>query len=78
MGLCKYANIFGEHGKGVHSFRIFNIAIVDVVLTIIIAYFINKKFKKGFYKTLLIIFIIGIISHRIFCVKTTIDKIIFN
>jgi hypothetical protein len=26
---CKYKNIFGEEGKGVHSYRIFNIAIVD-------------------------------------------------
>lgn len=36
MNLCKYKNILGEPGKGVHSYRIFNIAIVDVLLTLIL------------------------------------------
>ena len=32
MNLCKYKNILGELGKGVHSFRVFGVAIVDVIL----------------------------------------------
>jgi len=74
--LCKYNNIFGEVGKGVHSYRIFDIAIIDVVLTIIVAYIIytiNPKYS--FLTILLCLFILGIIFHRIFCVKTTIDKL---
>ena len=39
--LCKYKDILGVPGKGVHSFRIFNIAIVDVLLTIIAAYILS-------------------------------------
>jgi hypothetical protein len=38
MDLCKYKNILGVPGQGPHSYRIFNIAIVDVILTIILAY----------------------------------------
>jgi len=34
MSLCKYKNYFGEPGKGVHSYRIFNIAMVDVIQTL--------------------------------------------
>jgi len=34
MSLCEYKNYFGESGKGVHSYRIFNIAIVDVIMTL--------------------------------------------
>jgi hypothetical protein len=50
-------------GKVVHSYRIFYIKIVDV------SRFIDKNF----------IFISnGIIYHRLFCVRTTIDKLSAN
>jgi hypothetical protein len=34
MSLCEYKDYFGESGKGVHSYRIFNFAIVDVMMTL--------------------------------------------
>ena len=77
--LCKYKNLFGKVNKGIHSYRILNIAIVDVLLTIIGAYMIhlfNPKYK--FIYTLIFLFILGIILHRIFCVRTTVDKLLFN
>lgn len=77
MSLCKYKNIFGEPGKGAHSFRIFNIAVVDVVVTLIVAYLISKIWKTSFLKTSIILFLLGIILHRLFCVRTTIDKLLF-
>ena len=49
MDLCKYKNILGVPGNGVHSYRIFNIAIVDVILTVIVAYIISYIFKKSFF-----------------------------
>ena len=80
-GLCKYANLFGAPGTGAHRFRIFNIAIVDVTLTIIGAYVVHifflKKYIPHFWATLLFAFILGIIVHRLFCVRTTIDKLLF-
>ena len=39
--LCKYKDILGRPNEGVHSFRIFNIAIVDVLLTILAAYILS-------------------------------------
>lgn len=30
--LCKYNDILGRSNEGVHSFRIFNIAIVDYII----------------------------------------------
>jgi hypothetical protein len=77
MNLCKYKNILGVPGKGVHSYRIFNIAIVDVLLTLILAYIISYIFKKSFFWVSVILFILGIILHRLFCVRTTIDKLLF-
>lgn len=76
--LCKYKDILGKPNTGVHQYRIFNIAIVDVLLTIIAAYFVSYLFKIDFIMTLLLLFILGIILHKVFCVKTTVDKFIFG
>ena len=77
--LCKYKNIFGKVGEGVHSYRIFNIAIVDVILTFLLAFIIQLLLPKyNYYHILILLFILGIILHRMFCVKTTIDKLLFN
>lgn len=77
MSLCKYKDMFGEPGKGFHSIRLFNIAILDLLGTVAIALLISKLFKTSFLYTLIILLIIGIISHRVFCVRTTIDKLLF-
>ncbi len=75
---CKYSNLFGEPNKGIHSIRIFNIAIVDVLLTILVAHLASEFFKVSFILVLLILFVLGIILHRLFCVKTTVDKLLFD
>jgi hypothetical protein len=84
MNLCKYKNIFGELGTGVHSIRIFNIAVFDVLGTIIISILIHYLLLKLFnyyidlYIILIICFCLGILLHRLFCVRTTIDKLLFK
>jgi hypothetical protein len=75
--ICKYKNIFGEPRKGAHSYRLFDIAIVDVVSTVILAAVISKIWKLDFIKVLIIVFLLGIILHRLFCVDTTIDRVLF-
>lgn len=77
MNLCKYKDIFGKPNTGVHSYRIFNIAIVDLLLTFLAAFIIARLLKKTFWIVLLILFLLGIILHHLFCVRTTIDKLIF-
>ena len=78
MNLCKYKNALGEPGKGIHSYRLFNVAIADVVMTILGAYLISYFFNISFTYTAIILFSLGIFLHHIFCVKTTVDKILFN
>jgi uncharacterized membrane protein len=78
MDLCKYKNALGEPGKGIHSYRLFGVAIADVIMTIIGAFLISYFFKFSFIKTLLVLFLTGIVLHRLFCVRTTIDKLLFN
>lgn len=84
MSLCKYANIFGEPKKGLHRFRFMNISIIDVLTTFIVAfiiYIICRKyfnFDVSYFIVLIILFLIGILSHRLFCVRTTVDKLLFR
>lgn len=75
---CQYKDIFGQPNKGVHSYKLFGIAIIDLLLTIIVAFCIAKFFNISFPLTFFILFITGIILHRLFCVRTTIDKLLFN
>ena len=76
-GLCKYKDIFGKPNTGIHQYRIFNIAILDVASVIVGGYLISKYFKTDIYYTLAFLFIAGIIIHRLFCVRTTVDKFLF-
>ena len=39
---CKYKNMFGKPGEGVHSIRLFDIAIIDVAFTFLFAYLLKK------------------------------------
>ena len=57
FSLCPYKNIFGKPNEGVHSYRIFDIAIVDLVSTIVAAYLISMYTKQDFKLILLILII---------------------
>lgn len=84
MSLCQYSNIFGQPNTGLHAFRIFDVAIIDVVATIVSAYLIywiiNTKFEMqvNYFWYLLALFVMGVLFHRLFCVRTTIDKLLFR
>lgn len=84
---CAYKDMLGKPNEGVHSYRIYNIAIVDVILTVVLALIIwgifiwlnVMNFNIGsFIFVLLTLFIIGVILHKLFCVDTTINRLIFK
>lgn len=73
MGYCpfkKFSNIFGEAGKGVHSIRILDTALVDYILTILLAFFLAWITGIPVVLMTIIVFIIGIILHVLFGVNT--------
>lgn len=74
---CPFKNILGKPNEGVHSYRFANVAIVDVIMTIIVAFIISVLFAIPFWKVLGVSFILGIVLHRFFCVRTTVDKLLF-
>jgi hypothetical protein len=77
LDLCQYKDIFGRPREGAHAYRVFDIAVVDVAATVVVAYVIARVFGFAFWKSLVVLFIVGIISHRAFCVRTTVDKWVF-
>lgn len=76
--LCKYKDILGKPSEGMHSIRIFNIAIIDVIFTIIGAYLLSLYFNFKFSISLLFLFVLSIVFHKLFCVNTTVTKFLFN
>ena len=78
MGLCKYRDIFGKVGTGAHSLRLFNIAVVDTLLTLLLAYIINLYLKSNLLVIFFILLIASILIHRAFCVETTLTKLFFS
>lgn len=86
MSLCKYKHIFGAEKTGPHKYRFLGIAIVDLIFTIIgagiiaaiVTYFTRYNFFIIFGIVFIIVMILAIIFHRLFCVNTTINKLIFG
>ncbi len=74
--LCQYKDSLGKSGKGIHSYRLFGVAIMDVIMTFIGALLLSYIFKWSFMYTTIGLFVLGIILHRVFCVRTTLDKLL--
>ena len=75
---CKYKHSLGIPGKGVHS-HFMGIAYKDVIGTIFLAIVLTlicPKISIGI--SLIIMFVLGILLHRLFCVNTTIDQLLFG
>jgi hypothetical protein len=77
FNLCQYKDVFGQVGKGIHSYRIFGIAYMDAIFTIIGAIILSWIMKWNYIYTIIGLFVLGIGLHHIFCVRTTVDKLLF-
>ena len=77
MDLCKYKNSRGIPNEGVHK-HYFGVAMFDVIGTIVFGLILSFLFKWNIFLTITILFILGIVLHHVFCVRTTVDKILFS
>ena len=81
MLFCQYKDIFGKPNEGVHSYRLFNIAIVDLGMTLIGGYLMHTFYFNKYmslFEFILLLLLFGVFVHKLFCVKTTINNIIFE
>lgn len=76
--LCKYKDIIGKPGEGAHSYRFLGVSIVDVLTVLLAAFLISWIFKIPLFYTIIPLFFSGIIVHRMFCVHTAIDRLLFD
>jgi len=74
MSSCPYKDIFGVPGQGVHSYRFLDTAIVDYVLTIALAAVVTKFTGMPFVLSTILMFVLGIVLHAVFCVSTNTTK----
>jgi len=66
--------MFGVPGQGVHSYRFLDTAIVDYVLTIALAAVVTKFTGMPFVLSTILMFVLGIVLHAVFCVSTNTTK----
>jgi hypothetical protein len=78
MMFCKYRHIFGEERKTFHSLRVLDVAVGDFVGTIIIGVLIAYVFQINTLITCFGLFVVAIFLHRLFCVNTKINTILFG
>lgn len=67
---CKYKDIFGKPGTGAHKYRFGGVAVVDLALTLLIAYVITYFTEIPLLVTMVSLLLLGIFFHWVFCVKT--------
>jgi hypothetical protein len=74
---CPYRDIFGKVREGPHSYRILDVAVVDSVLTVLLALFLQKIFFQNFsfLQVLTVTFIVGELMHWYFCVDSKVIQI---
>lgn len=81
--LCRYKDALGVPGRGAHAWRIGGVAAVDVILTVLAAGLITwiadwVDRPVNFWHVLGGLFVAGVILHRLFCVRTTVDRWLFR
>ena len=76
MNLCKYKNILGEPGKGVHAKRFLGIALNDTLMTVAGAIILSIIYNIHILYTFTGLFVLGEVLHYLFGVNTAFLKMI--
>ena len=79
QSLCQYKDMFGKPREDSHVTRILvlHVALSDVIATLIGGYFVSQIWCHSLFYTIITLFIISIIAHRMFCVRTKVDTFLF-
>lgn len=78
MNLCSYSDIFGKTKQGVHSLRLFNIAVVDLGVTLVVAYLLSTYTRYGFFLWTCVLIVSSVFIHYLFCVRTTLTNFLLG
>jgi len=75
---CPFKDIFGKPREGPHAWRVLDVAVVDSLLTVLLALILQKIFFQNFsfLKVLVWTFIIGELTHWYFCVDSKVIQML--
>jgi hypothetical protein len=75
FSLCQYNDLLGKPNEGLRSqLRVFNISVIDVVLTLVLGLVLSRIFRLTKFNGILLAFVLSVVFHKIFCVETTVSK----
>lgn len=77
-GLCRFKHVFGKEREGVHAWRVFDVAVVDLVATLAIGVAISAWTGWNVVVVCVTLLALGIVAHRAFCVNTKINVALFG
>ncbi len=75
---CPFKDIFGKPNEGIHRYRIFGFATVDLLATFIFAVILGFLIHRNFLLIFLILLLISIPVHKYFCVETTLTNMVYK
>jgi uncharacterized membrane protein (Fun14 family) len=70
MNICQYKDILGKPGQGFHKNRFLGFALYDILGTIGLGIIVSYITRWSYLKSILIMFLLGIFFHWLFCVDT--------
>ncbi len=73
MELCQYRDVLGKPREGVHKYRIGRYALFDIAGTMIGGYLVANWTEWNKIDTMIGLFLLGIVLHRLFCVNTSLN-----
>ena len=79
MNLCKYKDVLGKPNEGIRKIRdpVFGTALSDVIIMLLASFLISNYFNYSLSSVVILMFILSVLAHRLFCVRTTVDKFLF-
>jgi hypothetical protein len=68
--LKQFKFIFGVPGEGVHRYRFMDVALVDYILTLLLAILVTKLTKLPLVISTILMFVVGIVCHYLVGIQT--------
>lgn len=76
---AQWKDLFGKPREGVHRYRMFGLAAVDLILTLLLAWVIARLTQKSVLWVFVALMVLSILFHLLFGVRTAvIEKLGFQ
>lgn len=78
MDLCQYKDMFGVAGSPDRlREHVFGMTVVDWFVMLVACVLIQSQVDLPLATIVFMMFVMSVVAHRAFCVRTTVDKFLF-